>query len=122
MGGNAAEAHPCVFQWVTEASQQRRQADVVDPRFTRSPAWPTLSRSAQATDIASVGRDSLPAGPSNNIHQEYVKEAYTNASYIVNECFAFTRPVSLASTAASYMSTARPGPTSSMIRHETKVD
>ena len=39
MGGNAAEAHPCGFKWVTEAMQQRKaKLVVVDPRFTRSAA------------------------------------------------------------------------------------
>ena len=39
MGGNAAEAHPCGFKWVTEAMQHRKaKLVVVDPRFTRSAA------------------------------------------------------------------------------------
>jgi formate dehydrogenase major subunit len=39
MGGNAAEAHPCGFKWVTEAKAQRgAKLIVVDPRFTRSAA------------------------------------------------------------------------------------
>ena len=33
MGGNAAEAHPCGFKWVTEAKAQRgAKLIVVDPR------------------------------------------------------------------------------------------
>ena len=37
MGGNAAEAHPCGFKWVTEAKANRgAKLIVVDPRFTRS--------------------------------------------------------------------------------------
>ena len=37
MGGNAAEAHPCGFKWVTEAKQSRgAKLIVVDPRFTRT--------------------------------------------------------------------------------------
>ena len=36
MGGNAAEAHPCGFKWVTEAKHSRgAKLIVVDPRFTR---------------------------------------------------------------------------------------
>ncbi|HCL78270.1 MAG TPA: hypothetical protein DIC26_20850, partial [Pseudomonas sp.] len=36
MGGNAAEAHPCGFRWVTEAkSENKARLIVVDPRFTR---------------------------------------------------------------------------------------
>ncbi|MEY3709885.1 MAG: formate dehydrogenase-N subunit alpha, partial [Pseudomonadota bacterium] len=39
MGGNAAEAHPCGFKWVTEAMEHRKaKFVVVDPRFTRSAA------------------------------------------------------------------------------------
>ena len=37
MGGNAAEAHPCGFKWVTEAKHHRGvKLIVVDPRFTRT--------------------------------------------------------------------------------------
>jgi formylmethanofuran dehydrogenase subunit B len=37
MGGNAAEAHPCGFKWVTEAKANRgAKLIVVDPRYTRS--------------------------------------------------------------------------------------
>ncbi len=37
MGGNAAEAHPCGFKWVTEAKAHRKaRLIVVDPRFTRT--------------------------------------------------------------------------------------
>src|SRR3546814_20356716 len=37
MGGNAAEAHPCGFKWVTEAkAHNKAKLIVVDPRFTRS--------------------------------------------------------------------------------------
>src|SRR5579862_1883668 len=39
MGGNAAEAHPCGFKWVTEAKANRgAKLIVVDPRFPRSAA------------------------------------------------------------------------------------
>ena len=39
MGGNAAEAHPCGFKWVTEAKQHNHaKLVVVDPRFTRTAA------------------------------------------------------------------------------------
>ena len=35
MGGNAAEAHPCGFKWVTEAKANRgAKLIVVDPRRT----------------------------------------------------------------------------------------
>jgi len=39
MGGNAAEAHPCGFKWVTEAkAHNKAKLIVVDPRFTRTAA------------------------------------------------------------------------------------
>ena len=39
MGGNAAEAHPCGFKWVTEAKHHKKaKLIVVDPRFTRAAA------------------------------------------------------------------------------------
>ena len=35
MGGNAAEAHPCGFKWVTEAkAHNNAKLLVIDPRFT----------------------------------------------------------------------------------------
>jgi predicted molibdopterin-dependent oxidoreductase YjgC len=37
MGGNAVEAHPCGFKWVTEAkAHNKARLIVVDPRFTRT--------------------------------------------------------------------------------------
>ena len=37
MGGNAAEAHPCGFKWVTEAKAHNHATFIVaDPRFTRT--------------------------------------------------------------------------------------
>jgi formate dehydrogenase major subunit len=45
MGGNAAEAHPCGFKWVTEAkAHNKARLIVVDPRFTRTARWPTITR------------------------------------------------------------------------------
>ncbi|MEL4428027.1 molybdopterin-dependent oxidoreductase, partial [Shewanella indica] len=39
MGGNAAEAHPVGFGWVTEAMERNNaRLIVVDPRFNRSAA------------------------------------------------------------------------------------
>ena len=54
MGGNAAEAHPCGFKWVTEAKHNRGpRLIVVDPRFTRSAAMADVyALIRQGTDIA----------------------------------------------------------------------
>src|SRR5215471_1127857 len=54
MGGNAAEAHPCGFKWVTEAKANRgAKLIVVDPRFTRSASVADFyAPIRQGTDIA----------------------------------------------------------------------
>ena len=64
MGGNAAEAHPCGFKWVTEAkAQPRRELIVVDPRFTRTASVADFYAPIRpGTDIAFLGgRHQLPA-------------------------------------------------------------
>ena len=57
MGGNAAEAHPCGFKWVTEAMEHRKaKFVVVDPRFTRSAAVADYYAPIRVgTDIAFLG-------------------------------------------------------------------
>ena len=54
MGGNAAEAHPCGFKWVTEAKATRgAKLIVIDPRFTRSASVADFyAPIRQGTDIA----------------------------------------------------------------------
>jgi formate dehydrogenase major subunit len=54
MGGNAAEAHPCGFKWVTEAKAHRgAKLIVVDPRFTRTASVADFyAPIRQGTDIA----------------------------------------------------------------------
>ena len=84
MGGNAAEAHPCGFKWVTEAkAHNKAKLIVVDPRFTRS------------ASVADYTRRSGPAPTSRSwavvinylltndkIQREYVVN-YTDLSFIV---------------------------------------
>ena len=57
MGGNAAEAHPCGFKWVTEAkAHNKARLIVVDPRFTRSAALADYYAPIRVgTDIAFLG-------------------------------------------------------------------
>jgi len=59
MGGNAAEAHPCGFKWVTEAkARNKARLIVVDPRASPvRPRWLTcMRRSAPApTSPSSAG-------------------------------------------------------------------
>jgi formate dehydrogenase-N alpha subunit len=90
MGGNAAEAHPCGFKWVTEAMQKRKaKLIVVDPRFTRSAAVADVYAPIRVgTDIAFLAGVINHMMSNNKVHMEYVK-AYTNASYLINPEFKF---------------------------------
>ena len=86
MGGNAAEAHPCGFKWVTEAKANNgAKLIVVDPRFTRSAAVSDVYAPIRpGTDIAFLSGVMRYLLANGKIQQEYVK-AYTNASFIVKE-------------------------------------
>ena len=90
MGGNAAEAHPCGFKWVTEAKANNgAKLIVVDPRFTRSAAVADVYAPIRpGTDIAFLSGVMRYLLANNKIHAEYAK-AYTNASYIVKEGYGF---------------------------------
>src|SRR6266481_6722794 len=91
MGGNAAEAHPCGFKWVTEAkAHNKAKLIVVDPRFTRSAAVADLYVPIRAgTDIAWLGGLINYLLTQDKIQHEYVK-AYTNATFIVKPGFGFS--------------------------------
>jgi anaerobic selenocysteine-containing dehydrogenase len=75
MGGNAAEAHPCGFKWVTEAMQHRKaKLIVVDPRFTRSAAVADLYAPIRVgTDIAFLAGVINYMLSNNKIHLDYAK-------------------------------------------------
>src|SRR5262245_10920488 len=90
MGGNAAEAHPCGFKWVTEAMQTRKaKLVVVDPRFTRSAAVADLYAPIRVgTDIAFLGGVINYLLSNDKIHHEYVK-AYTDATFMTKEGYGF---------------------------------
>src|SRR5437016_2550854 len=90
MGGNAAEAHPCGFKWVTEAkAHNKAKLIVADPRFTRSAAVADYYVPLRAgTDIAFLGGVINYLLTHNKIQHEYVK-AYTDASYIVRADYTF---------------------------------
>ena len=90
MGGNAAEAHPCGFKWVTEAkAHNQAKLIVVDPRFTRSAAVADLYVPIRAgTDIAFLGGVIHYLLSNDKIQHEYVK-AYTDAAFVVREDFKF---------------------------------
>jgi formate dehydrogenase major subunit len=90
MGGNAAEAHPCGFKWVTEAKAHNHATFiVVDPRFTRSASVADLYAPLRTgTDIAFLGGVINYLLSRDKIQHEYVK-AYSNASFIVAEGYKF---------------------------------
>ena len=90
MGGNAAEAHPCGFKWVTEAKQNRgAKLIVVDPRFTRSAAVADFHAPIrQGTDIAFLLGVINYCIQNDKVQWDYVK-AYTNAPYVVKDAFAY---------------------------------
>jgi len=90
MGGNAAEAHPCGFKWVTEAKANRgAKLIVVDPRFTRSAAVADYyAPIRQGSDIAFLNGVINYCIANDKVQWEYVK-AFTNATYVVKEGFAY---------------------------------
>jgi len=90
MGGNAAEAHPCGFKWVTEAkAHNKARLIVVDPRFTRSASVADVYAPIRAgTDIAFLGGVINYLLANDKIQRDYVTH-YTDASFIVREDFAF---------------------------------
>ena len=90
MGGNAAEAHPCGFKWVTEAkAHNKARLIVVDPRFTRSASVADLYVPIRTgTDIAFLGSVMNYLLTEDKIQHEYVKN-YTDMSFLVREDFAF---------------------------------
>src|SRR5687767_14026775 len=74
MGGNAAEAHPCGFKWVTEAkAHNKARLIVVDPRFTRSASVADVYAPIRAgTDIALLGGVINYLLTNDKIQREYV--------------------------------------------------
>jgi len=90
MGGNAAEAHPCGFKGVTQAKAERgAKLIVVDPRFTRSASVADFyAPIRQGSDIAFLLGVINYCIQNDKIQWEYTK-AYTNASYLVKEGFAY---------------------------------
>lgn len=90
MGGNAAEAHPCGFKWVTEAkAHNNAKLIVVDPRFNRSASVADLYAPIRTgTDIVFLGGVIKYLLDTNQIQHEYVQN-YTDMSFIVHEDFDF---------------------------------
>jgi len=91
MGGNAAEAHPCGFKWVTEAkAHNKAKLIVVDPRFTRSASVADYYAPIRpGTDIVFLGGLINYLLANDKIQRDYVVN-YTDLSFIVKEEFSFT--------------------------------
>ena len=90
MGGNAAEAHPCGFKWVTEAKANRgAKLIVIDPRYTRSASVADVyAPIRQGTDIAFLLGVINYCILNDKIQWDYTK-AFTNAAYIVKDGFSY---------------------------------
>ena len=90
MGGNAAEAHPCGFKWVTEAkAHNKARLIVVDPRFTRSASVADYyCPIRQGTDIAFLNGLINYCISNDMVQWEYTKN-FTNATYLVKEGFDY---------------------------------
>jgi len=90
MGGNAAEAHPCGFKWVTEAKANRgAKLIVIDPRFTRSASVSDVyAPIRQGSDIAFLLGLINYCIRNDKVQWDYVK-AFTNAAYIVKQGFTY---------------------------------
>ncbi|MDQ0513122.1 formate dehydrogenase major subunit [Angulomicrobium amanitiforme] len=90
MGGNAAEAHPCGFKWVTEAKANRgAKLIVVDPRFNRSASVADYyAPIRQGSDIAFLMGLINHCISNDKVQWEYVK-AFTNATFVVKEGYGY---------------------------------
>jgi formate dehydrogenase major subunit len=90
MGGNAAEAHPCGFKWVTEAKANRgAKLIVVDPRYTRSASVADYyAPIRQGTDIAFLNGLINYCISNDKVQWEYVKN-FTNATFLVKDGFEY---------------------------------
>src|ERR1700755_3641580 len=90
MGGNAAEAHPCGFKWVTEAkAHNKARLIVVDPRFTRTASVADVYAPIRTgSDIVFLGGVVNYLLTNSKFQRAYV-EPYTDFTFIVREDFAF---------------------------------
>jgi len=91
MGGNAAEAHPCGFKWVTEAKAHRgARLIVVDPRFTRTASVADYYAPIRpGSDIAFLMGVIRYCIENDRIQHEYVLN-YTNAAFLVREDYGWS--------------------------------
>lgn len=91
MGGNAAEAHPCGFKWVTHAKAHRgAKLIVVDPRYTRTASVADFYAPIRpGSDIAFLMGVIRYLIENDKVQWEYVKN-YTNAAFLVKDGFGWS--------------------------------
>ena len=91
MGGNAAEAHPCGFKWVTEAKAHRgAKLIVVDPRYNRTAAVSDFYAPIRpGSDIAFLMGVIRYLIENDKINREYVLN-FTNAPFLVKDEFGWS--------------------------------
>lgn len=89
IGCNPAENHPISFKWIEKAVDNGAKLVVVDPRYTRSASKADIyAQIRPGTDIAFLGGLINYALKNNLVHLDYVRD-YTNASFIINDKYAF---------------------------------
>lgn len=89
-GSNFAECHPVGFRWVMAAKERGATIIHVDPHFSRTSQMADIYAPIRAgTDIAFLGGIINYVLQNELYFKEYV-QAYTNATYIVNEAFRDT--------------------------------
>ncbi len=91
MGGNAAEAHPCGFKWVTEAKAHRgAKLIVVDPRYTRTASvsdyYAPIRPGSDIVFLMGVIRWCIE---NDKVQWDYVR-SFTNASFLVKDEFGWS--------------------------------
>ena len=92
MGGNPAENHPCGFKWALKAREERGAKIIcIDPRFTRTAAVSDVYVALRpGSDIAFMGGLINYMLEKGKYNEKYVR-AFTNASYVVKDTYAFDK-------------------------------
>jgi len=100
IGGNTAENHPISMKWIEKARENKgAKLIVVDPRVSRTAAVADLYVPIRpGTNSAYLGGLINYILENELYHKEYV-EAYTNASYLIDEGFEFDEQTGLFSGA-----------------------
>ncbi len=96
IGGNTAENHPISMKWIEKARQTKGAKLIsVDPRLCRTAAVADVFVQIRpGTNIAYLG-GMIHYVLENDLYQKDYVHNYTNASYLVNEGFAFDEETGL---------------------------